>query len=298
MEIDLEKIQYEKEAAKTFKRIGWLMILWLILGVLLSIILTIFLRNTSEGLVATIALSAAYIPLFFYRRKEIISSELWKSKEDFDLKVFLKWLAVILAFNIVFMWLWTPAITKLLSFLYPSFPEVAQMDPLKLPGLFDMILYIGLVGPLFEELIYRGIILRSLEKYGSSFAIVGSALLFGAVHMSLLQAPMAFGMGLFLGYLALRYSIGLSIILHMFNNTFVLFNRLIVEKNIEGLLFVTGLLVIVFIITAGYFLIKDRKVWWELVRRNSMDWKMFGKFLTSIPVALFLLICMIAMILV
>ncbi|MBR1972135.1 MAG: CPBP family intramembrane metalloprotease [Oscillospiraceae bacterium] len=83
---------------------------------------------------------------------------------------------------------------------------------------FSMFLYASVLGPIGEEILFRGYALRSLRPFGKRFAIFGSALLFGLFHGNLLQAPYAILMGLLLGYVAVEYSIGWAIGLHMFNN--------------------------------------------------------------------------------
>jgi len=83
---------------------------------------------------------------------------------------------------------------------------------------FSMFLYASLLAPLWEELLFRGYVLRSLRPFGKRFAIWGSALLFGLFHGNLLQTPYAVLMGLLLGYVALEYSLVWAILLHMFNN--------------------------------------------------------------------------------
>ena len=52
----------------------------------------------------------------------------------------------------------------------------------------SMFLYVGIAGPVAEELIYRGFVMRRLEKYGSFFAILFSSLLFGIMHTFLIPA--------------------------------------------------------------------------------------------------------------
>ena len=47
---------------------------------------------------------------------------------------------------------------------------------------------------------------------------MGSAFLFGLFHGNLLQTPYAFLVGLVLGYVAVEYSVGWSMVLHIFNN--------------------------------------------------------------------------------
>ena len=83
---------------------------------------------------------------------------------------------------------------------------------------FSMFLYIGILAPIVEEILCRGLVLRTLMPFGKRFAIVASAFLFGMFHGNILQAPMAVLVGLVLGYVAAEYSIAWAMILHMINN--------------------------------------------------------------------------------
>ena len=83
---------------------------------------------------------------------------------------------------------------------------------------FSMFLYASVLAPLWEEILFRGYVLRALRPYGKRFAIVMSAILFGLFHGNLLQTPYAVLMGLILGYVTVEYSIVWAVLLHMFNN--------------------------------------------------------------------------------
>lgn len=82
----------------------------------------------------------------------------------------------------------------------------------------SMFLYVGLGAPISEELLFRGLVLRSMERYGKKFAIFASAFLFGLYHGNIIQIPFALAVGLVLGYVTIEYNIGWAILLHMFNN--------------------------------------------------------------------------------
>jgi len=79
-------------------------------------------------------------------------------------------------------------------------------------------LYIAFIAPVTEEIIYRGVLLRGLKKYGKVFAIVLSSIIFGCVHGNFSQGIFAACIGLIYGYVALEYSIKWTIFLHIFNN--------------------------------------------------------------------------------
>lgn len=82
----------------------------------------------------------------------------------------------------------------------------------------SMFLYAAVGAPIMEEIIFRGLVLRHLEPYGKSFAIVMSAFLFGIFHGNIVQIPYAFLVGLVLGYVAIEYNILWAMVLHMINN--------------------------------------------------------------------------------
>lgn len=83
---------------------------------------------------------------------------------------------------------------------------------------FSMFLYASILAPIWEELLFRGCVLRTLRPFGKRFSILGSAILFGLFHGNLLQAPYAILVGLLLGYITVEYSLFWAILLHMFNN--------------------------------------------------------------------------------
>ena len=70
-----------------------------------------------------------------------------------------------------------------------------------------------------EEILHRGILLNGLKKGGVVFALLGSSLCFGLLHMNIFQCVYAFVIGLLLGYLMLyTKSIVPCMIIHFMNN--------------------------------------------------------------------------------
>lgn len=83
-----------------------------------------------------------------------------------------------------------------------------------------MYFYACLLGPLLEELLYRGVILQGMKKYNERFAIILSALIFGLMHQNYQQFILAFLLGLVLAAVDLRSgSIVPSIVMHIIVNT-------------------------------------------------------------------------------
>lgn len=105
-------------------------------------------------------------------------------------------------------------ISNLLGVSLDAILESGNVDTHSVP----MYLYACLLGPVAEEILFRGLVLRSLQPYGKKFAIVISSLLFGLFHGNLMQAPFAFVVGLVMGYVAMEYHIGWAVALHLINN--------------------------------------------------------------------------------
>jgi membrane protease YdiL (CAAX protease family) len=85
-------------------------------------------------------------------------------------------------------------------------------------GLIFVLLNSVVVGPVVEEILFRGVALRALSRYGRNFAIVTGAILFGFYHTDFLQLGHSFAVGLILGYVTFRYSIKWAIVLHCLHN--------------------------------------------------------------------------------
>ena len=116
----------------------------------------------------------------------------------------------------------TMALTSLISLTGydPSTVMSSLIDPIAQSAL--GLAYITVIGPVLEELVFRGAILRHLAPYGVNFAIVTQAVLFGLYHLNLYQGIFAFLVGLMLGYVAVNFSIKWAMLLHICNNSLTL----------------------------------------------------------------------------
>lgn len=82
------------------------------------------------------------------------------------------------------------------------------------------LLYIAAVPAIFEEILFRGYIMRSLEKdWGIMWAIIASSLIFGLFHLQLANVLPLATLGFLLAYLTwISDSLIPAIIAHFFNN--------------------------------------------------------------------------------
>lgn len=72
-------------------------------------------------------------------------------------------------------------------------------------GVVLLVVIVGIGAPIVEELFFRGLLLRALERrYGTVAAVILSAVVFGVTHFELLQLPALTAFGIVLALLAVR----------------------------------------------------------------------------------------------
>ncbi len=96
------------------------------------------------------------------------------------------------------------------------------------------LIFTAFVAPIFEEIIYRHMLLRSLKPIGDTPAIIISALVFGLAHGNFDQFAYAFLSGIIFGLMAVRYdTIIPGMVLHLINNFFV--TVITYQKQLTGI---------------------------------------------------------------
>ena len=81
--------------------------------------------------------------------------------------------------------------------------------------IFQIMISVVIIAPIFEELLFRKLIIDKLSKYGTAFCMVFSGLTFGLFHANLYQILYATLLGMLLAYIYMVYSkVSYVIILH------------------------------------------------------------------------------------
>lgn len=159
---------------------------------------------------------AGFLFLLFYFRKAKLRRRIFDRIRKPDVSEFCQILFVFLSAQFLFSLFSTGAEYGLNRLGYSMIGDIETASSTS--STISMFLYASFFGPVAEELVYRGFVLRSLERYGKVFAIVVSSVLFGVMHANLAQGVFAFFVGLVLAYVALEYSIYWSLLLHILNN--------------------------------------------------------------------------------
>ena len=113
-----------------------------------------------------------------------------------------------------------------------SYEELVELSGFDQPSLMTLI-YGIVMGPIAEELIFRGVMLRYLQKaLPFAAANVIQAVLFGIYHMNLMQAVYTGAIGLLFGYISYRSgNLWFSTITHIIFNIFGFTNVLFLASD-------------------------------------------------------------------
>lgn len=126
-------------------------------------------------------------------------------------------------------------------------------------NLLGTFLLTGICAPIFEELLFRGILINKLRGYGDKVAILTTAILFGLFHGNFSQFFYTVVLGIIFAYVALKSgSIKYTILLHMMINIMGGVVPLMASQN-NITLMIFGLCIYVFLAVGIGLFIKNRK---------------------------------------
>lgn len=302
-----EAKDFKKLMRKDFNKLGITLILqelllngvMIVLGIGVAMIQIVKNRDISDGqidnifnqpsfigTISIIGVLIAFIPILIYRGEKFFQYDLKIVNKKFTLKTVIIGFIILLSANNL-LGLFTDGLELGLNTIgFSAKSALDSLDDINQPVI-SMIIYTCIVAPIIEECIYRGAVLRSLEKYGRWFAILVSGILFGLMHGNFYQIFMGAVVGIILGYLATEYSIKLTILLHMLNNTCVQIISDISSHASESTRNIFNIIIIAFstIILAMVFIYYKNHIK-EWLKNNKMEKRMILRFFTSITIIL------------
>ncbi len=166
-------------------------------------------RLMSNGWGYILAIAIGAVILLAWKKPNYCFRELWRRNRPMTAGSFFGLLVVFLSGQALAL-----GVQWLLALMGMDMSEAVDVSTDSV----SMFLYACILAPISEEILFRGLILRSFQPFGKKFAIFASAFLFGIYHGNFIQSPFAFVVGLVLGYVAVEYSMFWSILLHAINN--------------------------------------------------------------------------------
>lgn len=245
---------------------------------------SIFDKIFDSGTYMIVAVIIAFIPILILRRKEFFNYDLKARNKSINLKTILIWAIVMLGVNSLSGYI-SVLIEYILNLIgYTSMPS---MEVLETSTTLSMFAYTCVIAPVVEEFIYRGAVLRYLEKYGVKFAVIVSSILFGFMHGNIVQIPATMLIGIVLAYVAKEYSLKIAILLHMINNIFAeIYNYFLdFDGAIGNIIIIVDIVIFLLFIIIAIKKRKDFKHWYI---NNKIEKGILRYFFTSIMVILLL----------
>lgn len=274
---------------KFFSKIGFNYLAYSIASILFLIILSNIiavirpeiLNNINIATIITAICNYVLpLPILLFLMRKLDSTEIKKNNLGF--KTFLKYLCI----TFTLMWIGNitgTIITNLLSFTIQNDIANPIQNLINSTDLWLNLILISLIGPIFEEIIFRKILIDRTIKYGPLVSILVSAIIFGLIHGNLNQFCYTVLVGGFFAYVyiktgQIKYSIGLHIILNMLgsvlsmivNNSAVNLSNAFNTTDLAILVFYFILILIALFIgiyTLVEYIQKKRK------QKNSIDLK-------------------------
>lgn len=225
--------------------------------------------------------------LFLIYRKQGIHKELFKTEKKMSVKVLLLMACTIFLGDGIGTMFTQPLETFANLFGKTIVaPFSTETDAISTVSMF---LYACILGPVAEELVFRGFLMRGLEKRGKVLAVVATSILFGLMHGNAAQLVPTVMFGLLAGYVAMEYSMIWSIVLHIFNNLVLCYLLPMATAGCSEAVqnAIVGGLTLVALIVAVVAVIRniDRILVW--CRSEKWEKKQFRNVMVNFPVILF-----------
>ena len=169
------------------------------------------------------------LPIIYYFVKTYKKYEYFKTNEKLNVKDFNTY------FALVFF------IGNICNLLIISMFKFKGRTPLINEPLYIDVIMAVFVAPILEEIVFRGVIMNNLRKYGIRAAIIINSIFFALSHYNTDMIIPAFFPGIIFSYVAYKYSIRYSILIHFFINAITKTSQVLAILRIDILLILVGL---------------------------------------------------------
>jgi membrane protease YdiL (CAAX protease family) len=247
-------------------------------------------RILANGWGYILAIAVGCVILLLWKKPYFCLKTIWKKNRPMTVGDFLMLLCVFLSGQTFFFGF--SSLMEFLSNLMGFSINESIESASSIGNSVTLFLYGCILAPIFEEVLFRGLLLRMMEPYGKKFAVFATALLFGLFHANIVQSPFAFVVGLVLGYVTVEYGMIWSVVLHFINN-FVLGDLLYrltsnLEPWVSDVIYL-GIISICTVVTVILMVVKRRQIMDYLLTKRIHPWSM-KSFFTSPGILAFMIL--------
>ena len=301
------ELKVKVENKKVFNRIGLAIFASMILVNIIQVVFFGIIGVVNQELLsapwinyAAIAISFYLIgfPVFYLMIKKLPEEE---KRESRTLGVFEVIKICVISYSLVYI---VNFLTNLLMMLIAVFKGSEVINPLvnMLEGsnwIWSLI-FAGILSPIIEEMMFRGVMLNKLRGYGDKIAIITTAVLFGLFHANFSQFFYAVVLGMIFAYVTLKTgTIKYSIILHIVVNIMggVILPALIGDGSNIVVVGCVGVVLLAIVIVGLVLLVKNKKNIYLLDGEIKLEkGTAFKTIWVNVGMILYVVVCLISMI--
>lgn len=196
-----------------------LILLQTVLGLVLSFIMPNATANQNVIAISVIFILSFIIPTFILKgyTNLVYSKNIEEKKDKLKPSNIVSWILMALPIMFVCTYFVETIINKM--DINPTMIESALFFDKSVLGYILFFIEIAILPAIFEEILFRKVMLDSAKKHGTKFAIIFTAIMFGLIHMNIPQAVNAMFIGIIFAYITIKTgTIIPAIILHFINN--------------------------------------------------------------------------------
>ena len=263
------ELKVKVENKKVFNRIGLATFVTMILVSIIQVMFLGIIGVINKALLsanwvnyASIAISFYLIgfPVFYFMIKNLPEEEKRESRTLGVLEIIK---ICVMSYGVVYIFsLFTNLIMMLIAVIKGSEVTNPLVNMLEGSNWIWSLIFAGILSPIIEEMMFRGVMLNKLRRYGDKVAIITTAILFGLFHANFSQFFYAVALGMIFAYVALKTgTIKYSIILHIVVNIMggVILPAAIGDGSNIVVAGCVGLVLLAIVIIGLVLLIKNRK---------------------------------------
>ncbi|MBU2529330.1 MAG: type II CAAX endopeptidase family protein [Candidatus Omnitrophota bacterium] len=227
----------KSELYPNFKQSLWLLFLVLVLqiscGIIIGIASIIFKSAFLENSIVagfTNLISFGLILLFVHNKTKQKWAEILQLT-SFRYNIILPLFPLLIGLGII-----ASETDNLLRYILPAPEFINRLMTSIVTSGFSSIILVGIIAPLTEEFLFRGVILKGLaSRYSPRKAVIYSAIMFSLFHLNPYQFFASLALGLLMGFLYLKtHSIIPCIIAHSIFNVHAIIITSLLKINISG----------------------------------------------------------------
>ena len=214
------------------------------------------------------------VPIFYYFIKTNKENKYFKVNKKLNIIDFITYFALLFYINIF--------LNLILSAINIEGQKFIVQRPI-----YTDIIYAICIAPVLEEIVFRGVLMTYLKKYGIKTAIIISSLFFGISHYNIYMVIPAFFIGIVLACVAYKYSLKYSVLLHVLMNIVANMLKIIfVLRGQKDMISIFGTIsMLLFVLCLIFFIIGLKRKNYEKVflafKLNNEDRKNTENFLKN-----------------